>query len=296
MFWLYWWKKGASNVIFVHVRFRYCMKSIMLTLRPSYRSMEFSFNFFKEQNDSSTSSAAISQTAPSSSNPYLQLPPIQPSDAHKLVSDARSTNQVEQIDIPETPLSFQLRKVVRNSSDTSAVQIAYFKTSVTPGVYEGGFKVWECAIDLIQYLHLTSKGELWTNATVIEAGCGVGLPAIYTLQQQAQLVYFQDLNVEVLEQSTKAAVALNAKNEQELEEWCNGKYSKRRRSNVAVIIVGIVFLSAFLFYYLLSNHSFQTNPNSVTNCFKLILSQLQLTTTTLLLRRLLIFEQEKHTT
>ena len=51
-----------------------------------------------------------------------------------------------------------------------------------------------------------------------------------------------------------------------------GKYSKRRRSNVAVIIVRIIFISLFLFYCLLLNHSFQTNPNSITNCFKLILS------------------------
>ena len=50
----------------------------------------------------------------------------------------------------------------------------------------------------------------------------------------------------------------------------NGKYSKRRRSNVAVIIVRIVFISSFLFYCLLSNHSFQTNPNRITNCFKLL--------------------------
>ena len=35
-------------------------------------------------------------------------------------------------------------------------------------------------------------------------------------------------------------------------------------------------MSSFLFYCLLLNHSFQTNPNSVTNCFKLILSLLQL--------------------
>ena len=48
-----------------------------------------------------------------------------------------------------------------------------------------------------------------------------------------------------------------------------GKYSKRCRSNVALIIVRIVFVSAFLFYCLLYNHSFPTNPNSVTNCFKL---------------------------
>ena len=48
-----------------------------------------------------------------------------------------------------------------------------------------------------------------------------------------------------------------------------GKYSKRRRSNVAVIIVRRIFIRAFLFYCLLYNHSFPTNPNSVTNCFQL---------------------------
>ena len=56
----------------------------------------------------------------------------------------------------------------------------------------------------------------------------------------------------------------------------NSKYSKRRRSNVAVIIVRIVFISSFLFYCLLLNHSFQTNPNSVTNCFNLFSFCLQL--------------------
>ena len=51
-----------------------------------------------------------------------------------------------------------------------------------------------------------------------------------------------------------------------------GKYSKRRRSNVAVMIVRVIFISSFLFYCLLLNHSFPTNPNKITNCFKLILS------------------------
>ena len=53
------------------------------------------------------------------------------------------------------------------------------------------------------------------------------------------------------------------------------KYSKRRRSNVAVIIVRVLFISLFLFYCLLLNHSFQTNPNRITNCFQLF-SLLQL--------------------
>ena len=66
------------------------------------------------------------------------------------------------------------------------------------------------------------------------------------------------------------------------------KCSKRRRSNVAVIIVRIVFISSFLFYCLLYNHSFPTNPNKITNCFKLF-SLYYNYTTTLLLRRFFDF-------
>ena len=48
-----------------------------------------------------------------------------------------------------------------------------------------------------------------------------------------------------------------------------GKYSKRRSNNDAVIVVRIVLISSFFLYCLLLNHSFQTNPNRITNCFKL---------------------------
>ena len=58
-----------------------------------------------------------------------------------------------------------------------------------------------------------------------------------------------------------------------------GKYSKRRRSNVAVMIARVFFISSFLFYCLLCNHSFPTNPNRITNCFQLILSIYNFTTT-----------------
>jgi chromosome segregation ATPase len=45
--------------------------------------------------------------------------------------------------------------------------------------------------------------------------------------------------------------------------------------NVAAIIVTVIFIGAFFFYCLLCNHSFQTNPNKMTNCFQLF-SLLQL--------------------
>ena len=43
----------------------------------------------------------------------------------------------------------------------------------------------------------------------------------------------------------------------------SGKYFKR-----VVIFVREIFIGFFLFYCLLFNHSFPTNPNSDTNCFK----------------------------
>ena len=52
----------------------------------------------------------------------------------------------------------------------------------------------------------------------------------------------------------------------------SGKYSKWRRSNVAVIIVRIVFIDSFLFYCLLFNHSFSTNSKSLTNCLTTLFS------------------------
>ena len=72
-----------------------------------------------------------------------------------------------------------------------------------------------------------------------------------------------------------------------------GKYSKRCRSNVSVIIVRVIFIRPFLFQCLLCNHSFQTNPNKITNCFKLILSLFTTLQTTFAqcVRLFLIFEQ-----
>ena len=58
-----------------------------------------------------------------------------------------------------------------------------------------------------------------------------------------------DLSIKLIEDSSLAPVSIQSD------------------AVVAVIIVRIVFISAFLFYCLLLNHSFPTNPNKITNCF-----------------------------
>ncbi|KAG8183815.1 hypothetical protein JTE90_027740 [Oedothorax gibbosus] len=80
------------------------------------------------------------------------------------------------------------------------------KSDLVPGKYEGGLKVWECAIDLTQFL--IENNCIQTGNTVLELGCGVGLPGIaaYII---GGIVTFQDFNSEVLECVTAPNVILN---------------------------------------------------------------------------------------
>ena len=81
-----------------------------------------------------------------------------------------------------------------------------------PGVYEGGLKLWECAIDLTAFLSQLPEAEqsqCIRGGTVLEAGCGHALPGIYALQSGARCVHFQDYNSEALEAATVPNIILN---------------------------------------------------------------------------------------
>jgi SAM-dependent methyltransferase len=78
-------------------------------------------------------------------------------------------------------------------------------SEVVPGVYEGGFQLWECVLDLLSYMEVFD----YDNTSVFELGCGRGLPGIYAALKGASRVVLQDFNREVLEDLTIPNVALN---------------------------------------------------------------------------------------
>jgi len=79
-----------------------------------------------------------------------------------------------------------------------------------PGVYGGGYKIWESSIDLVYYLLDELKNEsISTDAHYLELGCGQGFPGIICLKLGAQNVLFTDLNKEVLIQTLWPNILLN---------------------------------------------------------------------------------------
>ena len=87
---------------------------------------------------------------------------------------------------------------------------------IVPSTYGGGYKTWECSVDLAQYLLHLHPPHVPTNNTVdrgpalLELGCGHGLPGIAALRYLGyRAAVFNDLNSEVLHDTTWPNLALN---------------------------------------------------------------------------------------
>jgi len=79
---------------------------------------------------------------------------------------------------------------------------------VKSGVYEGGSVLWECSIDLINYLKDTKIQ--YNHSKVLDLGCGQGTVGIYALKEcEAAHVHFTDYNEEVIERNLMDSVFIN---------------------------------------------------------------------------------------
>lgn len=111
--------------------------------------------------------------------------------------------------ISATDLASGKRKRTDQAASDRGHELA--DSDLVPGVYEGGFKLWECARDLVVVLEeMESKGDLTLReARVLEAGCGAGLPGVLALTKECSSLVLQDFNAQVLRCLTMPTVALN---------------------------------------------------------------------------------------
>eukprot|EP01095_Lingulamoeba_sp_RSL-Kostka_P012834 TRINITY_DN5164_c0_g1_i1.p1 TRINITY_DN5164_c0_g1~~TRINITY_DN5164_c0_g1_i1.p1 ORF type:complete len:341 (-),score=74.37 TRINITY_DN5164_c0_g1_i1:842-1864(-) len=108
-----------------------------------------------------------------------------------------------------------LEKEEKNENSKDILDISQAR-DVLDKVYEGGFKIWECTFDLLEYLSTnygqSSSYELDTIQSIFDIGCGQGLLGIYCYLYFPNITNcdFQDYNSEVLTYLTIPTIIKNA--------------------------------------------------------------------------------------
>lgn len=115
----------------------------------------------------------------------------------------------------------KLKKEVKGEKTNSALHEALLSDNdLIPDKYEGGLKIWECAVDLAKFISTKS----FTSKTIAELGCGGGLPGLCALNNGAKYVLFQDFNAEVLTNLTIPNVLLNCEENKEQCAFFSGDW------------------------------------------------------------------------
>jgi hypothetical protein len=65
-------------------------------------------------------------------------------------------------------------------------------SDLVSGVYEGGFKIWECTQDLADYFTSNENESNFEGKVVCDLGCSAGVLGLLALKLKADKVHFQD--------------------------------------------------------------------------------------------------------
>jgi hypothetical protein len=106
--------------------------------------------------------------------------------ANSINASSNSSN-IETIEVGDIAFAkIKLPHAERLPIDRAALREAVRDSDVVPGVYEGGFKLWECAADLCA--HLQQNPAEVRGAAVLDLGCVHALPAMNSVALGAKLV------------------------------------------------------------------------------------------------------------
>ncbi|KAI5710508.1 hypothetical protein M8J76_004024 [Diaphorina citri] len=155
----------------------------------------FKFNF---NNDEDPDDGDVKDDSPAvESKEFKPIDEILTNIISELDKQVENLTSVSNIKLLRTPL-FEYETFVNISH-----------TDLKPNVYEGGYKIWECTFDLLNF---TKDNVAVDKLSVLDVGCGAGLLGLYTLMNGAAHVSFQDYNQEVIESLTLPNILMNTDN------------------------------------------------------------------------------------
>ena len=146
----------------------------------------FRFDFGAADNAADASGAAVASPAPA------------PADVDAASAASRPISRIAAVQATAA----ETRVVEAGGERFDLTVEAESSQVVEAGVYEGGRELWECAIDLVEWLAAHRR----PSGTVLELGCGRGLPGLWCLKKGAQVI-FSDYDADVLERYTRRDAA-----------------------------------------------------------------------------------------
>ena len=198
---------------------------------------EFKFNFFTEDTKDATGGSKLEL----SHKPVLKLDldflkqeqttvPVYTSPTIKNISGNEFAIAFE----PKKAEMIEIQHLYPNSKSDEKQLIDWSSgpSDIVAGVYEGGFRLWEGAVDLVEYL--TNQNVAFEGKSVLEIGCGIGIPGILALRKGAK-VWFQDYNTEVLECATVPHTFMNISNHEDV--FKNATFLSGAWSNLILFLV-----------------------------------------------------------
>ena len=185
----------------------------------------FQFNFLDTEDnvteDFSTSSA---ESKPSENSiPAFKVTPNLCRPIYNFVMCKKSTTTYRHV--PDCPLQYiildGLKKLISEEPDSEdcleLLSVTESQNSdLVPGLYEGGFKVWECTFDLLKFF--VSSNICFKNCDVLDLGCGAGLLGIHAALDDAASVHFHDYNHQVLSYVTIPNLLINLVQKKSLQQ------------------------------------------------------------------------------
>eukprot|EP00178_Gracilaria_changii_P023339 TRINITY_DN70702_c0_g1_i1.p2 TRINITY_DN70702_c0_g1~~TRINITY_DN70702_c0_g1_i1.p2 ORF type:complete len:294 (+),score=69.64 TRINITY_DN70702_c0_g1_i1:52-882(+) len=173
--------------------------------------MAFKFNF----NAPSANATSLSVAHPPSTDPPSSpAPPPYEAPAREVLPHHSQHSRAE---APFEALQLADLRVYKSTA-APPPQLAPSCADIVPAVYEGGYKLWECAIDLALYLH---QHPLCRHKAVLELGAGHAVPAIVAALQHARMLCIHDYNQPVLHHVTIPNVRANV-SRADVRYFCGG--------------------------------------------------------------------------
>lgn len=144
------------------------------------------------------------------SEPAAQAAPAEPAGAAaaSLEGDWLYISSPALVSPPPVPVPIAGSRFVRAFAD--ADDVAPGGRDIVRGIYEGGAKVWECTLDVEEWIAGDGAQEAAAARIALDLGCGAGVLGYAVLRASpSATVVLQDLNAEVIRRVTWPTVQLN---------------------------------------------------------------------------------------